>query len=265
EKRRHLGRHLPGLRVERPTAAEDKVRAFLLQRQRQRPGGADRVREREGPVGELNAAVGAEAEALSQGVFCLRRAHRHRNHLTPDGVAQPHCFGDGARVEGIQDQRHALSLERLRLLIELDLVGPRDLFDEADDLHRRETNRGAWDPLRHPRESDRARRGSCRGRRSRPLVARRRLRRREPWPHETLERLRGLPNATWIRGNGERWLFEPPEDRPEVREGYNHFKDELSPEEQQWLFDLPPQAEIEGVLYRSEERRVGKECRSRWA
>ena len=70
-----------------------------------------------------------------------------------------------------------------------------------------------------------------------------------PWTHETLERLRGLPNATWIRGNGERWLFEPPEDRPEVREGYNHFKDELSPEEQQWLFDLPPQAEIEGVLY----------------
>src|SRR5512132_3026791 len=70
-----------------------------------------------------------------------------------------------------------------------------------------------------------------------------------PWPHETFERLRGLPNATWIRGNGERWLFEPPEDRPEVKEGYDRFKDELSPEEQQWLYDLPPQAEIDGVLY----------------
>ena len=35
-----------------------------------------------------------------------------------------------------------------------------------------------------------------------------------PWPRETIERLRGLPNTTWIRGNGERWLREPPLDRP---------------------------------------------------
>ena len=33
-----------------------------------------------------------------------------------------------------------------------------------------------------------------------------------PYPLETLARLRELPNATWIRGNGERWLLEPPED-----------------------------------------------------
>ena len=39
-----------------------------------------------------------------------------------------------------------------------------------------------------------------------------------PWPLETVERLRGLPNTTWIRGNGERWLREPPTDRPEVME-----------------------------------------------
>ena len=39
-----------------------------------------------------------------------------------------------------------------------------------------------------------------------------------PWPEETLARLRELPNATWIRGNGERWLREPPLDRPEVTE-----------------------------------------------
>ena len=37
-----------------------------------------------------------------------------------------------------------------------------------------------------------------------------------PAPIETLERLRALPNATWIRGNGERWLREPPLDRHEV-------------------------------------------------
>ena len=40
-----------------------------------------------------------------------------------------------------------------------------------------------------------------------------------PWPRETIERLRGLPNTTWIRGNGERWLREPPLDRPEVMAG----------------------------------------------
>jgi predicted phosphodiesterase len=31
-----------------------------------------------------------------------------------------------------------------------------------------------------------------------------------PWPVETLERLRALENATWLRGNGERWLVDPP-------------------------------------------------------
>ena len=41
-----------------------------------------------------------------------------------------------------------------------------------------------------------------------------------PWPLETLERLDALPNATWIRGNGERWTREPPSDRPEVEEAY---------------------------------------------
>ena len=35
-----------------------------------------------------------------------------------------------------------------------------------------------------------------------------------PWPVETLARLRELPNATWIRGNGERWLVDPPQDLP---------------------------------------------------
>ena len=35
-----------------------------------------------------------------------------------------------------------------------------------------------------------------------------------PWPAETLERLQGLENATWLRGNGERWLVDPPLDMP---------------------------------------------------
>jgi diadenosine tetraphosphatase ApaH/serine/threonine PP2A family protein phosphatase len=34
------------------------------------------------------------------------------------------------------------------------------------------------------------------------------------WPAETIARLRELPNALWIRGNGERWTAHP-EDAPE--------------------------------------------------
>ena len=35
-----------------------------------------------------------------------------------------------------------------------------------------------------------------------------------PWPAETLARLRELEGATWLRGNGERWLADPPLDLP---------------------------------------------------
>ena len=70
-----------------------------------------------------------------------------------------------------------------------------------------------------------------------------------PYPLETLARLRELSNATWIRGNGERWLLEPPEDRPEVMEVYERFRGRLPEEEVQRLHSLPPQAELDGVLY----------------
>jgi predicted phosphodiesterase len=70
-----------------------------------------------------------------------------------------------------------------------------------------------------------------------------------PWPLETLERLRRLENATWIRGNGERWLREPPEDRPEVMEVYELFTGGLPEEEIDLLYGLPPQAELDGVLF----------------
>jgi predicted phosphodiesterase len=70
-----------------------------------------------------------------------------------------------------------------------------------------------------------------------------------PYPLETLSRLRELPNATWIRGNGERWLVEPPEDRPEVRETYEGFHGQIPDEEVRWLYALPPQAEFDGILY----------------
>jgi diadenosine tetraphosphatase ApaH/serine/threonine PP2A family protein phosphatase len=68
-----------------------------------------------------------------------------------------------------------------------------------------------------------------------------------PWPLETVERLRALPNSTWIRGNGERWLREPPMDRPEVLETLQRGSG-LGPEEG-WLYSLQAQYELDGVLY----------------
>jgi diadenosine tetraphosphatase ApaH/serine/threonine PP2A family protein phosphatase len=69
-----------------------------------------------------------------------------------------------------------------------------------------------------------------------------------PWPLETIERLRGLPNTTWIRGNGERWLREPPLDRPEVLESLRARDSGLGSEEG-WLYSLQAQKELDGVLY----------------
>lgn len=69
-----------------------------------------------------------------------------------------------------------------------------------------------------------------------------------PWPLETIELLRGLPEATWIRGNGERWLREPPQDRPEVLEALAERDSGLGTEEG-WLYSLQAQYELDGVLY----------------
>jgi predicted phosphodiesterase len=69
-----------------------------------------------------------------------------------------------------------------------------------------------------------------------------------PWPQETLERLRGLPAATWIRGNGERWLRDPPLDRPEVVASLAERSPGVGTDEG-WLYSLQTQVEIGGVLY----------------
>ncbi len=70
-----------------------------------------------------------------------------------------------------------------------------------------------------------------------------------PWAEETIARLRELPNATWIRGNGERWLREPPLDRPEVMEAYELFGGFYPEELVEWLYALPTEADLDGVLY----------------
>jgi predicted phosphodiesterase len=70
-----------------------------------------------------------------------------------------------------------------------------------------------------------------------------------PWPIETLTRLRELPNATWIRGNGERWLRDPPADRPEVMDVYDLFVGGIPDAEIDRLYALPTQVELDGALY----------------
>ena len=69
-----------------------------------------------------------------------------------------------------------------------------------------------------------------------------------PRPRETIERLRSLPNTTWIRGNGERWLREPPLDRPEVMAAFSEHNSGLGTDEG-WLYSLQAQFELDGVLY----------------
>jgi diadenosine tetraphosphatase ApaH/serine/threonine PP2A family protein phosphatase len=69
-----------------------------------------------------------------------------------------------------------------------------------------------------------------------------------PAPHETLERLRALPSATWIRGNGERWLRETPE-IPEVQDVYRKFEGTMAEDEVDRLYSLPERAELDGILY----------------
>ena len=69
-----------------------------------------------------------------------------------------------------------------------------------------------------------------------------------PAPRQTLERLRALLNETWIRGNGERWLREPPE-RLEVQEVYREFEGTMTDDEIDQLYFLPVQAKLDGMLY----------------
>jgi predicted phosphodiesterase len=69
-----------------------------------------------------------------------------------------------------------------------------------------------------------------------------------PWPRETIERLRALPQTTWIRGNGERWMRQPPVDRPEIADELREFDSGLGTEEG-WLYSLQARVELDGVLY----------------
>jgi diadenosine tetraphosphatase ApaH/serine/threonine PP2A family protein phosphatase len=69
-----------------------------------------------------------------------------------------------------------------------------------------------------------------------------------PHPLECLAILRGLPRATWIRGNGERWTREPPLDRPDVVEALRERSSGYEREEG-WVYSLQAEVELDGVLY----------------
>jgi putative phosphoesterase len=69
------------------------------------------------------------------------------------------------------------------------------------------------------------------------------------WPKETVERLKELPNATWIRGNADRWLVDL-HDAPTPVEGTAaKCAEALGEELVQELFALPETAAVDGTLY----------------
>ncbi len=75
-----------------------------------------------------------------------------------------------------------------------------------------------------------------------------------PWPVGTLERLRRLENATWLRGNGERWLVDPPMDMPAEQSEFIFAAlasaiAQLGADDVDFLVGLPTLAEREDAFY----------------
>jgi len=69
------------------------------------------------------------------------------------------------------------------------------------------------------------------------------------WPKETVERLRELPNATWIRGNADRWLVDR-HDAPDPIGGFaERAAEQLGDELVAELAGLPESTVIDGTLY----------------
>ena len=72
-----------------------------------------------------------------------------------------------------------------------------------------------------------------------------------PWPRETVERLRELEDAQWIRGNVDRWVANPADapDHPMPQSGIAACRDELGDALVQELGALPEQLIVDGVRY----------------
>jgi predicted phosphodiesterase len=65
------------------------------------------------------------------------------------------------------------------------------------------------------------------------------------WPAQTVERLRGLPDATWIRGNTERWLVDPIPSEEPMAAAVQACRDALGDELADELGRLPESARID--------------------
>ena len=64
------------------------------------------------------------------------------------------------------------------------------------------------------------------------------------WPAETVARLRELHDATWIRGNVDRWAAGgAPDDEP-ARSGVQAARDLIDTQTIDWLGELPASAEL---------------------
>ena len=68
------------------------------------------------------------------------------------------------------------------------------------------------------------------------------------WPRETLERLRALPDATWIRGNADRWLVERPDDGPPP-EAFDFALAQLGEAAVRELYALPGEVVLDGTRF----------------
>jgi putative phosphoesterase len=69
------------------------------------------------------------------------------------------------------------------------------------------------------------------------------------WPRETVERLREIPNATWIRGNADRWLAERHDAPSPIDEVAAHTAELLGDELVAELAELPERTEIGDTLF----------------
>jgi diadenosine tetraphosphatase ApaH/serine/threonine PP2A family protein phosphatase len=71
------------------------------------------------------------------------------------------------------------------------------------------------------------------------------------WPVETLDRLRALPNAAWIRGNWERWLGSPGEalDVPFVQSALGWALEHVGEDNIARLSALPETAVLDGTFF----------------
>jgi Calcineurin-like phosphoesterase superfamily domain len=75
-----------------------------------------------------------------------------------------------------------------------------------------------------------------------------------PWPLETLAGLRELEHAEWLRGNGERWLVDPPLDMPAEQLEFIHAAlassiAALPAADIDWLIGLPTLADRDDAFY----------------